>query len=500
MLPLIAGAALLPVFFLPLTPQDPFLLPKQSLLSFIACIALIILFYPLERLLRDSSKTLLISSLFFLSCIAVSIPGSTNQGAGISELMRWAYLLIIFFTATRVEWNVNLLQRFMKISLIISAVVSISTLLEYFKLVPFYLYPFHEGRTLYSFFGYTNIIAQYLIVTIFWGTGLTLSSETRRKKVLALICTMLSIMAMLVTFTRGANISIITGGLLFSYLFLNTKGIDNTGKRRVKLALVLIITALIAGLLIANKVTDGRSLSQLISMLERDDSSRLMLAGKTISTFSLHPFTGVGLGNYSFVKHIYVHNEILQMLGETGVVGLSGFLVFLFFVLRMVRQQYMNVSGTELKILHMGIITGIFATLTQSMVSFNLHTAASSFFFFLGAGILCANRLTDKHREPLTGNTIIKNIIVLLIALSLSLLAIHVEYKRLLSHYYFSQAILFQTKEETSKSLEYSLKAIQYQPHISKYHRFAGRIYLEIGQLELAKKYFKKAGNLSLYK
>ena len=103
----------------------------------------------------------------------------------------------------------------------------------------------------------------------------------------------------------------------------------------------------------------------------------------------------------------------------------------------MVRQQYMNVRGTELKILHMGIITGIFATLTQSMVSFNLHSAAASFFFFLGAGILCANRLTDKHREPLTGRIFIKNIFVLLIALSLSLWAMHGEYKRLLSHYYF---------------------------------------------------------------
>jgi O-antigen ligase len=499
-LSLIAGAALLPVFFLPLTPQDPFLLPKQSLLSFIACIALITLFYPVERLFRDSSKTLLISSLIFLSSIAISIPASTNQQAGVSELMRWAYLLIIFFTATRVDWDVNRLRKFIKLSLIVSAIVSISTLLEYFKLVPFYLYPFHGGRTLYSFFGYTNIIAQYLIVTIFWGIGLTLSSETRRTKVAALLCTLLSLGAMFVTFTRGANISIITGGLLFSYLFFKTRGTDNTDKRKVKLALVLIIAALIAGVLIANKVTDGRSFTQLVSMLERDDSSRLMLAKKTFNVFSLNPVSGVGLGNYRFVKHIYVHNEILQMLGETGVVGLGGFLVFLFFVLKMVRQQYVNVRNGELKVMHMGIISGIFATMTQSMVSFNLHSAASSFFFFLGFGILCANRLPDKQRKLLTGGTIINNIITLFIALSLSLWAMHGEYKRLLSHYYFSQAILFQTKEEISKSLEYSLKAIQYQPYNSKYHRFAGRIYLERDQLELAKKYFKKAGNLSLYK
>jgi hypothetical protein len=305
---------------------------------------------------------------------------------------------------------------------------------------------------------------------------------------------------MFVTFTRGANISIITGGLLFSYLIFKTKGFDNTVKRRFKPALVLIIAAFIAGLFIADKVTDGRSVAQLISMFERDDSSRLMLAGKTIDIFSLHPVTGVGLGNYRFVKHIYVHNEILQMLGETGVIGLSGFIVFLFFVLRKLRQQYMNVRSAELKVLHIGIMCGIFATLTQSMVSFNLHTAASSFFFFLGSGILCANRQPDKNRKPPARNTIIKNSIALLIALSLSLWAVNGEYKRLFSHYCFSQAILYQTKEDTSKSLEHSLKAIKNQPHISKYHRFAGRIYLETGQHGLAKQYFKEAGRLSLYK
>ncbi len=499
-LPLLLGAVILPVFFLPLTPVDPFLVPKQVLFSFIACISFITLFYPVESLLRDSSKTILISSLFFLSCIAISIPASTNQQAGISELMRWAYLLIIFFTARRVDWSMNRLRRLVKLSLIISAIVSISTLLEYFELVPFYIYPFDKGRRIYSFFGYPNIMAQYLIVTIFWGFGLVLSSETNKTRGIALICTILSFAALLVTFSRGSIISTILGGLLFSYLYIKIKRFNNISKRKVKSILALFIIALFIGIFISDKATDGKTFIQIIDMFKRTDSYRLMLWIKAVNAFSLNPILGIGLGNYRLDWHIYVHNEILQMLVETGIIGLSGFLFFLFFVFKKIQQQYVSIHSVERKMLYLGILTGSFATLMHSMVSFNLHSATSSFFFFLGLGILCAVNVANKQNKLLPRNTIVKNVIALMIVVSISLWAIYGEYRTIMSHYYFSEALVSEKQEETFQSLDYILKAIQYQPYNSEYHSIAGRIYWKTDQRELANKYLKKADILSLHK
>jgi hypothetical protein len=288
---LIGGAVSLPLFFLPFTPEDPFLVPKQALLSFLACFALIILLYPVETLLRDSSRALLLSSLFLLVCIAISIPGSSNKYAGLTELIRWSYLLIIFFTAIRIDWGLRRLRNFMKMTILISALVAISALLEYFRLVPFYLYPFRGGRTLYSFFGYPNIMAQYLIVTIFWGIAILVSSETKKIRAIALICTMLSVSALLVTFSRGAIISTIMSGLFFSFLYLKIKSNVNVSAKKIIFIVGFLIIACTTSILLSDSASDGKTLIQIKDMFKRGDSYRIMLWSKSFNAFSLNPIT-----------------------------------------------------------------------------------------------------------------------------------------------------------------------------------------------------------------
>ncbi len=136
----------------------------------------------------------------------------------------------------------------------------------------------------------------------------------------------------------------------------------------------------------------------------------------------------------------------------------------------------------------------------HSMVSFNLHSVTSSFFIFLSAGILCSHKLTSDRGSQSQITSIKKNGIVLLVTVSLSLWVMYGEYRSVMSHFYFSQAIYYQKRKEVSRSLEYSLKAIQYQPYNSKYLRYAGNMYWGTGQIALAKDYFKKAKLLSLIK
>ena len=493
---LTAGALTIPLFFLPVTPEDPFLVPKQVLLSFLACIAFVALLYPVENLIKDSSRNLLLSSLFFLICISVSIPSSINHHAGIDELKRWAYLIVLFFTATKINWGLKRLQMFLRISIIISSIIAIFAILEYFEIIPFYLYSFGQYGRIYSFFGNQNIMAQYLIITIFWGIGLSLTSAILKTKVIALICTILSVIALVLSFSRGAIISTISGGLFFSYLYLKTKDMNDFNKRKIKLILMLCITTLVAGVLLSNIISDGKTFRLIVNKFERVDTSRLMLWKETINTFYSNPFTGVGLGNYSLPHYIYVHNEVLQMVAETGIIGTGGFLVFLFFVFKHLLQQYARRCSIEVKILHLALISGCFATLMHSMVSFNLHSATSSFFFFVGLGILCANNSKVTKRETLSRNIIKRNIFILFFTVLLSFWAMQGEYKKIMGHYSFSQALLFQKQEDTSKSLGYSLKAIRYQPYNSKYHRFAGKLYLKTGQSKLAKSHFQKAKTL----
>jgi O-antigen ligase len=339
-------------------------------------------------------------------------------------------------------------------------------------------------------------MAQYLIITIFWGIGLTLSSPILKTRVITLTCTILSVTALILSLSRGAIIAAIIGVLFFFYLYLKTKGVSNFNKRKFVLIAVLCITTLVAGVLLSNIISDGKTFRQINNMVERSDSHRLMLWGKTINTFYSNPLTGVGLGNYSFPYHIYVHNEVLQMVAETGIIGTGGFLLFLFFVFKHSIQQYFHNYSLEIKVLRLALISGCFVTLMHSMISYNLHSATSSFFFFVGLGILCANNSKATKRGILPRNTIKRNIFILFLTVLLSFWAMQGEYKKIMGHYSFSQALLFQKQEDTSKSLGYSLKAIRYQPYNSKYHRFAGELYLKTGQSKLAKSHFQKARTL----
>jgi O-antigen ligase len=424
------------------------------------------------------SRDLVVSSLVFLGCVAISIPGSSNPHAGISELMRWIYLIIILFSATSRTWNSERLITLLSLSLAISALVAISALLEYMKIVPFYLYPFDGGRRIFSFFGYPNIMAQYLIITVLWGLGLTLSSDRKITKGFALVCTLLSMAALSVTFSRGAILATISGIIFFAFAYRKAAGLTGTGKIKIASVLVLLVTASITGVIVSDSYTGGKTFEQIADMFQRADSYRFQLWGKTISTFSLHPLTGTGLGNFQIKWYVYAHNEVLQMLVETGMAGLGGFLIFMIVLSRKIKRNSGITTDRKLKIMRLGILSGVVATLVQSMFSFNLHSPTSSFFFFLGAGVLCSDPVSQAYHKFTRGTlSAARRVVIFSIALSLSIWALGGEYRRFMAHYFYSQALLHGKENEVSLGLESSLKAVQYQPHTAKYHRLAGNLY-----------------------
>jgi O-antigen ligase len=368
------------------------------------------------------------------------------------------------------------------------------------KIAPFYLYPFDDGRRIFSFFGYPNIMAQYLIITVLWGLGLTLSSDRKITKGFAIVCTLLSVAALAITFSRGAILATVTGGLFFAFAYIKAMGLTGAGKIKIAAALAVLVTASVIAGMVSDSFTGGKTFEQVADMFQRADSYRFMLWDKTVNIFSSHPVTGTGLGNFQIRWYVYAHNEVLQMLVETGITGLSGFLIFMLVLSKKIKRYSQSIHNGKLKVMRLGVVSGFVATLVQSMFSFNLHSATSSFFFFLGAGILCSDPVsqTDPKSTPGTSSAG-KNMIAFCIAVSISIWVLGGEYKRFMAHYFYSQALLYGKQNDVSLSLESSLKAVQYQPHIAKYHRLAANMYWKEGETETAKDHFQKARELSVY-
>jgi O-antigen ligase len=127
--------------------------------------------------------------------------------------------------------------------------------------------------------------------------------------------------------------------------------------------------------------------------------------------FAAHPITGVGLGAlvaaYPRYETFYdgklvdhVHNDYIEMLAETGLVGGICGLVFLWILFRQARVCYAAEQGHFSRALHAGAVTGVCGMLVHSFVDFNLHIPSNALLFLLLAHLATSPPLATEAAVP----------------------------------------------------------------------------------------------------
>ncbi len=108
------------------------------------------------------------------------------------------------------------------------------------------------------------------------------------------------------------------------------------------------------GILIRNQNLDR--LTALGSGQDLSSQSRFEIWQSAVNAFSEHPFTGIGINQFSIYHYTHspsnvveplvghTHNLFLFLLAETGTLGLAGFLTLWFGILRMLLKQRMWVG------------------------------------------------------------------------------------------------------------------------------------------------------------
>jgi O-antigen ligase len=176
------------------------------------------------------------------------------------------------------------------------------------------------------------------------------------------------------------------------------------------------IVALIAIALIA-WVGAGKAIERFSSLKPGDVSlgRRVTMFQGAVRVFVSHPVSGAGLGNLVTVFPRYdtfydgkvvdhIHNDYIELLAETGLLGGLCGIAFLGIFFREAHRNFRAEQGHFSRALHAGAIVAVSGLLLHSFVDFNLHIPSNALLFLLQACLatsppLPSNSFSSRRRD-----------------------------------------------------------------------------------------------------
>lgn len=197
--------------------------------------------------------------------------------------------------------------------------------------------------------------------------------------------------------------------------------------RSRKVGLVLILTfAFIATAAFGSWLGSDRLLGRFGEM--EKEGGRMQVAKDSLKMVQERPWTGWGLGTFpvvypkfrSFATDLYVneaHNDLVQLLVETGTLGFAAGLSLLVMVfLRGLKQLRGVVFASWRKIAICASLVGVLGLSVHSLFDFNLQIPANALLFYVLCAVAGTNSEEDAdviqrmEREP--GGTVIESNLV----------------------------------------------------------------------------------------
>ena len=237
---------------------------------------------------------------------------------------------------------------------------------------------------------------------------LVLGKVRRERRFAVVVFALLPVVALFLAASRGGIVSFAAEiGVLTLLLALRRAG----GRHVLAGGVVLLLAFMLVSWLGVRQILERFSSMQ---SLEVTGGKRASMRHDSWRIFRDHPWTGTGLGTLpiifpayeslydaKFVNH--AHNDYLEMLADTGLVGAlcgASFLGLLFF------SSLRHLLGSDKSFaaaLHLSGLVACCGFLVHSLVDFNLHMPGNALLFFLMAHLATApipqNPNGRRHRH-----------------------------------------------------------------------------------------------------
>ncbi len=268
------------------------------------------------------------------SCFTALWPNYAAQA--VSDLAKMTLVYFFLVNSANSEWR---LRGVMWVMVIGGLFPALGTLKNYVA------GNLEEGRAAWvGIFANPNEVAYSLVILLPLAAYLAASSGWLARLVLLTISA-IYLPAIYVTFSRGGLVGLVAVGVIYAW------------RRRSVVLQTLMVAAVIGGLVFAGRYwSRGEDFSKLDS--DVSFQQRIATSEAGIGMFVDHPWLGVGLGCSVIAWPLYApqglytkgalvtHNTIIQVLGETGLLGGTPFLLFIGIGLYQARKLALY-SGTR---------------------------------------------------------------------------------------------------------------------------------------------------------
>lgn len=337
-----------------------------------------------------------------------------QYGAGLTEvrfltkieLLKFSALALLFFLALQAFETLENWNAFAWFVLALGFSVSVFGILQHFTFNG-KLYWFRElryGGIPFGPYVNRNHFAGLVELIIPMGlSNLLLRADDRDRMSLLMVLTLVPIGALFLSASRGGIAAFFLEVGLVVILALHR----GHGRNQFVIGATLLLLA--SGFVFW--LGAGRALARFeaYQKLEVSEARRAEMLRDSWRIFMDHPFAGTGLGTLeavfpryetlydgSIVNH--THNDYVEALAESGLIGGAIGICFLAFFFRMAWARIREAKNRLELALHIGALSACCGLLAHSLVDFNLHIPSNALLFLLQAGL--ATSATPTRAVP----------------------------------------------------------------------------------------------------
>jgi O-antigen ligase len=235
---------------------------------------------------------------------------------------------------------------------------------------------------------------------------LVLGKVRRERLAVVALFAVMPVAALFLSASRGGIVSFFVQFALLTYLLLRRRGVTKH--------LLAVSAVLLAALMIVTWLGVGRILQRFSSLqtLEVTEGKRAAMRKGAWHIFLDHPLAGTGLGTLQIVYPPYetlydakvvnhAHNDYLEALAETGVLGglCCAWFLGVLFLKSIFRIRHNDFSFPVA--LQLSGIVACAGFLAHAMVDFNFHIPSNLWLFFLMAH-LATTQIQQSSSTPPT--------------------------------------------------------------------------------------------------